>query len=302
MRLPPFNPYIAVVIGVIALSTPAILVKLSHNTPASILANYRLFFAALLMAPYVLIRYRKQFYILKIKDWLLMIIASIFLALHFILWFESLNYTSVASSVVLISLQPILMFIGSYLFFKERFSVGVIISIIISFFGSAIISWGDFSISNLKLFGNLLAIGGAIAMTVYFLCGQRIRRSLSLLTYTFIVYLISSMFLGVYNMLMNHSFTQYEPRQWTIFIALAILPTFFGHTLYNWSLKWLSNSRISMAIVFQPICATLLAYLILGEIVTYTQWLGGTVFIFGLFLFVMSTSRKREVTISTQKK
>lgn len=302
MRFPPFNPYIAVVIGVISVSTSAVLVKLAAGVPAAVIANYRLLFAVIIMAPYVLIKHRDQFKVIKRKDWILSIVSGIFLAFHFILWFESLNYTSVASSVVLVTLQPVFAFVGTYLFFSERFSLGVIISVIITLFGSTIISWGDFQVSGLALFGDLLAIGGAIAITAYFLCGQQLRRSLSLLTYTFIVYSISSLTLIIYNIIMNNSFIGYNSKQWLIFLALAIFPTFFGHTLFNWALKWLSTATISMAIVFEPIGATILAYLILGETVTYSQWLGGTIVIFGLFLFVMSTSRKREVTISEKRK
>lgn len=302
MRFPPFNPYVAVIVGVIAISTSAILVKLADGVPAAIIAQYRLLFAVLIMAPYVIIKHRKEFTVIRRKDWLWSIISGLFLALHFILWFESLSYTSVASSVVLVTLQPIFAFIGTYLLFSERFSLGVIISVIITLFGSTIISWGDFQIGKMALVGDLLAVGGAIAVTAYFLCGQQLRRSLSLLTYTFIVYGISAFTLIIYNLLLNNSLTGYHVEHWLIFLALAIFPTFFGHTLFNWALKWLSTATISMAVVFEPIGATILAYFILGETVTYSQWLGGTVVIFGLFLFVMSTSRKREVTISKQEK
>lgn len=301
MRFPPFNPYIAVVIGVIAISTSAILVKLASGVPASIIANYRLLLATVIMAPYVFIKHRDQFKVIKRKDWILSIMSGVFLAIHFILWFESLNYTSVASSVVLVTLQPVFAFIGTYFLFQERFSSGVIISVIITLFGSMIISWGDFQTDKLALIGDLLAIGGAIAVTAYFLCGQRLRRSLSLSTYTFIVYGISSFTLIIYNVLLNNSFSGYSPKHWLIFLSLAIFPTFLGHSLFNWTLKWLSTSTISMATVFEPIGATILAYFILGEAITYFQWLGGTIVIFGLFLFVMSTTRKRTVTISTKR-
>src|SRR5699024_4824025 len=195
----------------------------------------------------------------------------------------------------------VLAFLSSYILFQERFSSGVIISVIITLFGSFIISWEDFQIRGLALVGDLLAIGGAIAVTAYFLCGQQLRRSLSLMTYTFIVYGISSLTLIIYNIILSNSFTGYSGKHWLIFLALAIFPTFFGHTLFNWALKWLSTSTISMAIVFEPIGATILAYFILGEAVTYSQWLGGTVVIFGLFLFIVSTSRKPKVTIARKR-
>lgn len=298
MRLPPFNPYIAVVIGVLSVSTSAVLVKLADQAPAAIIANYRLLLAVIIMAPLILMKYRHEFRLIQKKEWILSSLAGIFLAFHFILWFESLNYTSVASSVVLVTLQPIFAFIGTYLFFQERFSPGAIISMLIALFGSFIISWGDFQLSGAALFGDILALLGAITITAYFLFGQKARRRLSLMTYTFIVYGISSVTLIIYNLILQHPFTGYPINHWWIFLALAIVPTFFGHTLFNWALRWLSTSTISMGIVFEPVGATILAYIVLDEHVTWSQWLGGTIIIFGLFLFIVSTSRKRKVTIS----
>ena len=298
MRLPPFNPHAAVVIGVITVSASAILVRLADEAPAAIIANYRLLFAALLMLPIILMKYRHEFKKISNKDWILSIFAGIFLAAHFILWFESLNYTSVASSVVLVSLQPIFAFLGTYLFFKERFSSGAIISMLIALFGSIIISWGDFQISGLALFGDILALLGAITVTASFLMGPSARRNLSLMTYTFLVYGIASIALILYNVVLQNDFTGYPADHWWLFLALAIFPTFLGHSLFNWALKWLSTATISMGIVFEPVGATILAYFILGEVVTWSQLLGGAIVIFGLFLFIMSTTRKPSVTIS----
>jgi drug/metabolite transporter (DMT)-like permease len=302
MRLPPFNPYAAVVIGVISVSTSAVLVKLADQAPAAIIANYRLLFAVLIMSPVVLLKYRDEFRLVEKRDWIFSVLAGIFLALHFILWFESLNYTSVASSVVLVTLQPIFAFLGTYFFFKERFSPGAVISMLIALLGSFIISWGDFQISGMALLGDILALFGAITVTVYFLFGQRVRRNVSLMTYTFLVYGASSITLLLYNLAVQNPFFGYPANHWGLFLALAIVPTFFGHTLFNWALKWLSTSTISMGIVFEPVGATILAYLLLDEKVTGSQLLGGTIVIFGLFLFILSTSRKSSVTIAQKER
>ncbi len=121
MNKPSVHPSIAISIGVIAVSTAAVLVKLAETAPASIIANYRLLLAVLIMSPYVLIKHRSDLAAISRKDWLLAALAGVFLAFHFIFWFESLNYTSVASSVVLVTLQPIFAFLGTFLFFQERF-------------------------------------------------------------------------------------------------------------------------------------------------------------------------------------
>lgn len=302
MRLPPFNPYMAVIIGVISVSTSAVFVKLANEAPAAIIANYRLLLAVIMMVPVVVLKYKQEFKYIRKTDWMLSTLAGIFLAFHFILWFESLNYTSVASSVVLVTLQPIFAFIGTYLFFQERFSPGAIISMIIALIGSFIISWGDFQLGPAELFGDILALLGAVMITAYFLFGQNARKRLSLMPYTFIVYGISSITLIIYNLILQNSFIGYPADHWWIFLALAIFPTFLGHTLFNWALRWLSTATISMGIIFEPVGASILAYIILGEKITWSQWLGGTIVIFGLILFILSTSRKRKVTMSKRIK
>ncbi|WP_152655439.1 DMT family transporter [Oceanobacillus sp. CFH 90083] len=300
MRQSAFNPKAAVVIGVFSISTSAIFVRLATEASASIIANYRLLFAVLLLLPFILVHYKHELKLISAKNWRLSILAGTFLALYFILWFESLNYTSVASSVVLISLQPILAFIGTYFIFGERFSSGAIISIFIVLLGGLIIGSGDFQLSGGVLYGDMLALLGAIAVTIYFLSGQHVRKNVSLITYTFVVYSISAIILTLFNLIRQENFFSYPANHWWIFIAFAIIPTFLGHSLFNWSLKWLSTSTISMAMVFEPIGASILAFLILNETPTWAQFLGGTIIVFGLFLFILSTSRKNSITISTK--
>src|SRR5699024_3640092 len=128
LRFPPFNPYIAVVIGVIAVSTSAIFVKLAGDSPAGIIAFYRLFITVILIIQITLMKYKEEIRFIKKNDWILATLSGVFLALHFILYFDSLYYTSVASFVVLVTLQPIFAFVGSYFFFGERFSVAAIIT------------------------------------------------------------------------------------------------------------------------------------------------------------------------------
>lgn len=298
MRLPPLNPYIAIIIAVFAISTSAVLVKLAGDAPAGIIAFYRLGFAVLMMLPIVILKYRHEFKKIARRDWILTSLAGVFLAAHFILWFESLNYTSVTSSVVLISLQPIFAFIGTYFIFGERFSIAAVISLIITLLGSTIIGIGDYGLGGLAIWGDILAILATIVIVGYLLVGQKIRRNLSLVTYTFIVYTSSAIALLIYNIVLGNQFTGYSSDVWGWFLLLAIVPTFLGHSVFNWALKWVSTSNVSMAFVFEPIGAAILAYFVLGQRVTSYHWLGGTVIIFGLFLFIMSTTKKRRVTIS----
>ncbi|MCP3029248.1 DMT family transporter [Halobacillus sp. A5] len=291
MDKPPFHPILLLIVGVISISTSAIFVKLAGDAPSSITAFYRLAFAVIIMAPYVLLKHMPDLKGVSGKDWGWAAVSGVFLALHFILWFESLNYTSVASSVVLVSMQPIFAFIGTFLFFKERFSAGAVLSMIIAVTGSVIISWGDFQVSGTALYGDLLALGGAVMVTGYFLVGQNLRKRLSMTSYTFIVYFVATAALLLYNIGLHVPLTGYSGNQWFIYLCLAVIPTFFGHSLFNWSLRWISASKISMSILLEPIGAAILAFIILGERISWAQWLGGSIVIFGLMLFIISTKK-----------
>ncbi|GAA0311555.1 drug/metabolite transporter (DMT)-like permease [Gracilibacillus halotolerans] len=296
-----FIPYTAVVIGVIALSLSAIFVRLIEEAPVAITASYRLLLAGIILFPYVFLKKRKELKNLGKREGWIAILAGISLAIHFILWFESLQYTSVASSVVLVTLQPIFAFIGTYLFFKERFSSATIISMLIAIFGSFVIVMGDFQLAGDAFYGDMLALTAALFITIYFLIGQQIRSKTSVTTYTFIAYTIGGLFLLIYSLLKGYPLVEYPANDWLFFILLAIIPTIFGLNLLNWSLKWFSTSLISMAIILEPIGASAFAYLLFNETITWSQWLGGTIIIFGLFLFVTSTKRERNMRLTVSK-
>lgn len=285
MQEPKFNPYLALAIGVASVSASAILVKLS-SASSGVIAFYRLLFTVLLMLPFFILKNFSELKALSKKDYFLSIVAGIFLAFHFILWFESLNYTSVASSTVLVTLQPLFAFVGAFLIFKERFSVRAIISGIIAIAGSLVISWGDFQISGLALWGDILALAACALITAYLLFGQSVRKRISSTTYTFVVYGISTITLFLYVLVSEESFGPYPAIDWIYFILLAVFPNLLGHSLFNWSLKWLSTTTISMAILMEPVGASILAYFIFDEKITLTQGAGGFVIIVGLMLFL----------------
>ncbi|OCA87506.1 hypothetical protein A8F94_06450 [Bacillus sp. FJAT-27225] len=293
------NPYVALAVGIITVSASAVLVKLSHS-PSGVTAFYRLFFSVLFMLPLFLKKYTHELKKVTKRDWLYTSISGVLLAFHFILWFESLNYTSVASSTVLVTLQPLFAFVGAYFFFGEKITLGAIISGIIAIVGSFIISWGDFQISGSALFGDVLALLACAFITGYLLFGQTVRKRVSLITYTFLVYLISTITLFMYVVIKGEPLLPEVQTDWIYFILLAIFPTLLGHSLFNWVVKWMSTTTISMAILLEPVGATIMAYYILNEGVTWSQIVGGLVVIFGLSLFIIDERRLKAKQPSPQ--
>ncbi|PLS14622.1 EamA family transporter [Bacillus sp. M6-12] len=294
MQKPAINPYLALAIGVASVSISAIFVKLS-SAPSGVIAFYRLLFSILLMLPFFLIKYRRELNEIQKKDWIITIASGVFLAFHFILWFESLEYTSVASSTVLVTLQPLFAFAGAYLFFHERFSIKAIFSGIIAILGSVIISWGDFKISGQALFGDILALTACGLITAYLLFGQTVRKRVSLIAYTFLVYSVSTVTLLVYVLLNKEPLYPYPADDWIYFLLLAIFPTLLGHSLFNWVVKWISTTTVSMAILFEPVGATIFAYLLLDEKLVVTQAGGGILVLIGILIFLRGDSGKQKM-------
>lgn len=290
MNKPPIHPYIPIIIGVISVSLSAIFVKLT-NADSGVIAFYRMLFSVLIMMPLFLMKYQHELKHLTKRDWLFSSIAGIFLAFHFILWFESLNYTSVASSTVLVTMQPLFAFVGTYLFFKEKITLKTIVAGIIAIAGSVLIGWGDFQISGNALYGDILALIACALVTGYLLFGQDVRQRLSLITYTMVVYSISTITLFFYVLIKGESFGPYPAIDWFWFLLLAIIPNLLGHNLFNWSLKWVSTNVISIAILFEPIGAAILAIFIFNEYLTGTQILGGIIVLLGIMLFVVDVKK-----------
>ncbi len=290
MDKPKMHPYIPIIIGVISVSLSAIFVKLAQ-AEAGVIAFYRMLFSVLIMAPLFLGKYTKELTKLSRRDWLFSSIAGIFLAFHFILWFESLNYTSVASSTVLVTLQPLFAFVGTYFFFKETLTMKTIMAGAIAIVGSILISWGDFKVSGTAFYGDILALIACALVTAYFLLGQDVRKRLSLMTYTMIVYVVSTITLFIYVLIKGESLAPQTSMDWLWFLLLALVPNFLGHTLFNWSIKYVSTNVVSIAILFEPVGAAILAWFIFKEYLIVTQIIGGVIVLTGILLFVVDIKK-----------
>jgi drug/metabolite transporter (DMT)-like permease len=284
--------YLVLFLGVAALSTSAIFVRLA-NAPSSITAFYRLFITALILLPFAFFKEenRKELLSLSKKQWGFGILSGLFLSMHYVLWFESLRFTSVASSTVIVTLQPLFAIVGGFFVFKERFSRGAIIGFLIAIVGSFIIGWGDFQVGGQALLGDVLALVAAGMITVYFFIGQHLRKNLSVIPYSFLGYVCSSVFLGIYAISQQVSFTSYPVQTWQAFLGLACIATIFGQMSFNWLLKWLSTSVISMSILGETIGTCILAYLVLDEGISLQQGVGIAVILTGLALFLIQKNK-----------
>lgn len=277
--------YAVLALAVLMISTSAILAKLS-TVPPPVLAAYRLGLAVLLMLPFYPLWGRGMRARLSRRDWLYALLAGFFLAWHFVVWFASLRYTSVASSTVLVTLQPLFSLVGAYWLFGERVGRRALAGVALTLAGSLLIGWGDVRVGGMAFWGDVLALLGAALVTAYWLIGQHVRQRLSLYAYTLLVYASSTLWLVGYAVVGGYPLFPYPMREWVLFFLLALLPTLLGHTLMNWLIRWVSANVISMSILGEPVGAAFLAYWVFGEVPTWTQFLGAALILGGIAWFL----------------
>ena len=263
---------IFLLIGIIAISTASIFIKLC-DAPVLIIATYRLMLASLMLSPFAYYKKTWRGWKRNALGWLLL--SGLLLSLHFALWITSLKYTSVASSVVLVTTHPIFVGIGGLLFLKERLGLNLIFGIALSVLGSGLIGYGDMTLSKETLMGDGLALLGAIAASGYLLIGRKMRKEQDLLSYIFPVYSTAGLILILFSLIFQEPFFGYSSSTYFYLFLLALVPQLIGHTAFNWALKYLPVSMVAITILGEPIGSTLLAYFILGEGLTIWKILGG---------------------------
>ena len=295
---PIVNPYLAVLVGVFAVSFSALFVRLT-TAPALMIATYRLLFTFLLLSPYALLRYRTELITISWQQRALAAGSGLCLALHLVTWFISLRYTSVASSVVLVTTQPIFVVIGSWIFFRERVSRLAMLGVTLALGGSFIIGAADFQIGKEAFLGDLLALAAAVFVSGYLLIGRRLRGNVSLPVYTFYTYGSSALALVITSVATSTPFAPYPARDWILFLALAIVCTVIGHTVFNWVLRYVQASVVSVSVLGEPLGAILWASLFLREYPTLRQTIGACFIFGGLFIFTRFSVGRGTATVRT---
>jgi len=228
------------------------------------------------------------------KQLLIGVLGGFFLSLHFSFWISSLKFTSVASSVVLVTTNPIFVGLFSYLLFREKQPPELILGIILSFSGSVILAIGDSGLQGLSiqnpsfLLGDVLALVGAIMTSGYLMVGSKLREEMDILSYISVVYTFSACFLLIASVSWGIPFTGYKASSYLYMALLAVVPQLIGHTAINWSLKHLKTSMVAITILGEPIGASILAYIIFRETIKSFQGIG----IVLIFLAIIISSRK----------
>lgn len=280
--------YVVLATGVISVSFAAIFIRLAEAPPL-VIAAYRLCLASILIWPAAAVRSREELRRLNKRDIIMAVLSGAFLALHFGLWIASLSYTSVATSVVLVTANPIFVAIASYFFFREKLTRQTISGIIVCLIGAVLIGYGNWRLGTSPLLGGVLALLGALAVAGYLLIGRQLRQTIGLLSYASLVYSSAGLLLLLATLAFGYPLSGYSTTTYIMLVLLAVVPQLLGHSSLNWSLRFVSATLVTIAVLGEPVLATTLAFLILNETPTLTEICGGILILAGIFVAFRKT-------------
>ncbi|MEE6210472.1 DMT family transporter [Salarchaeum sp. III] len=288
----------ALAVAVAAVSTSAILVEAS-SAPSLVKAFYRVLFTTACILPFAR-GHGDAIRSFDRADLAVAVVSGVALALHFAAWFESLNWTSVAASVTLVQTQPLFVALGAAVLLGERLTRRMLAGILVAVAGAAVMALGEPALGGASvlstflgsgaLYGDLLAVAGALAASVYVLAGRSLRQRVALVPYTLVVYSVCTLTLLGFVLAAGHPLLSYPAPEWALFAAMALGPGLFGHTVVNWALEHVESSVVSVSLLGEPLGSTLLALLVFAEVPGAATIVGGAVVLAG----ITATARARQ--------
>mgnify|MGYP001127565463 FL=1 len=305
------NPYLLLLVGILAVSTAAILIRLILlEASALVIAAYRLALSALISGLLLLISHKSEHAQLNHKDIGLLVLSGVFLSAHFAAWITSLEFISVSSSVILVTTTPLWVALLSPVVLKEKVSSRFYWGMAVAIIGGICIaisspcrlssvglrcSGSVFERGSQTLWGMALALFGAWMASGYMLIGRKMRLKMDNLSYTTAVYTISAIVLILVVILRGEKVLGYSPQIYALFVALAVIPQLLGHSVLNYSLEVLPATVVSMALLGEPIGSTILAVIFLNEIPSTLEIIGGIFILLGIVISVLPESKPNAV-------
>ena len=291
---------LALVVAILAISTASILIRFAQadGAPSLVIAALRLSFATVLLTPIVVLRHRDELFNLTGHELALGLVSGLFLAVHFATWISSLEFTSVASSVVFVSTGPLWVALFSPMLLNERLTGTAVFGLALTLLGGTVIGLSDACtwrnglqcpelnqiMQGRAMWGNFLALAGAWAVSGYLIIGRKLRAKISLIPYIFVVYGMAALGLLAAMSVSGQTAAGYPAQAYLWIFLLAAFPQLIGHSTYNWALRYIPASFVALTTLVEPVGSALLAYFILSEKPTAAVLLGGLLILIGIYL------------------
>ncbi len=276
-------PIVVVAIAVLAVSHGAIFARMAA-APALAIAAWRVSIAAVVIALIIPWHWKSLRASMTRHAGLATLGASACLALHFATWISSLNDTSVSNSVILVNTSPIWVALFGWLSSTERPTPRTLVAIALAVAGAAIISLAGDRTGQTGARGDLLALAGGAAMGGYLLFARVARLQLPLVPYLFCCYSAAAVVLWMVALGSGVVMSGYDAATWLALLGIAVIPQLIGHSSYNWSLRFLHPSTVSVTLLGEGVVGSALAFIYFGEAVPRATWLGGPLVLAAIWL------------------
>ena len=280
--------YPLLIIGLIAISTSPVIAKMLPLVPATVIAFWRMAIASALLWVYsVFFSYKS----VKSNNSILVYLAGASLAMHFIFWFGALKLTSIANTTVLGIVAPAFTLLIEKLVYGKKINAFSSIALIIVFIGCVIVQGSDLGRFSGEGLGNIMAILSAVFLGIVFLIGSKARQEIGVLTYTKNLFSVSALVLLSCSLLLNNPIFNYSINNYFWLCMLGIVPTLIGHTIFSYSIKYVSPTIITSIPLGEPIIASILAFVLFKEGVSSFVFMGGLVIAVGLILLIKNNTK-----------
>ena len=270
------------VLALFSVSTSPIIGRALENVGAISISFWRMFLASFILWIYSLVKPQGKIKISKNRNKI--IYAGILLGFHFALFFEAIKITSISNATFLGTLAPFFTLILEIYFIKRKFSRVVLLGLIVTFFGSIIILVYDFDLSTSFTLGNIYAVLCSICLAIAFVIAEKVRENENTIVYTRTLYLSAALTLLLISFFANETLMINNHIDFLGLLFLGLVPTIIGHNSIYYAIKYVSPTIVAAFPLGEPIIATVLAYFIFNEFITFNIYIGGALTLVGLIL------------------
>ena len=287
----PLTYTVVLVAALIAVAHAAIFVRMADADPL-VTAAYRMLIASLVLLPLAAVTARQEIRRLNKREWKLIGWAAIFLALHFATWIASLDFTSIANSVVLVTLTPVWLAVWAVVALHQPPGRRTWLAVGLALAGSVVMGWGSAQVGLGTLFGDGLALVGGILFVGFLLLAEAARRTIGIVAFVTLVYSGAAILLWAAVFALGLPLVGLSLETYLAFIGLGLVSQIIGHTGFNWAVRAISPMVLALLFLTEPLLSTALGWFYFGEGFARETAIGGVLILAAIYLGVRASATR----------
>ena len=287
----PITYTIVLVAALIAVAHAAIFVRMADADPL-VTAAYRMLIASAVLLPLAAVTARQEIRRLDKREWKLIAGAAVFLALHFATWIASLDFTSIANSVVLVTLTPVWLAVWAVVALRQPPGRRTWLAVALALAGSLVLGWGSARVGLAALVGDGLALVGGILFVGFLLLAESARRTIGLVAFVTLVYSGAAILLWAAVFALGLPLVGLSLETYLAFIGLGLVSQIIGHTGFNWAVRAISPMVLALLFLTEPLLSAALGWVYFGEGFARETAIGGVLILAAIYLGVRASGAR----------